>query len=259
MRISMTIAVRIARSTRFWLLSLAACALIQCFPAAVGAAPADRADRAPVQIWFVRHAESEINVATIPHPIADAGVSYPLTERGVKQAIEFARTHRSTPITAIYTSTLLRAIQTSDALAFTHGLALRLAPEAVEIDLGLTPDAPQLGEVYRELRHKWLVEQDIEARHGSGESLRDAQQRFVPFVRELMNRHAHDDGVVIVMAHGATLGFLVPMLASNIPSDFALRHPLTNTGVIKTELRDKSLVCTEWLGIPSSDFDRKDP
>ena len=33
------------------------------------------------------------------------------------------------------------------------------------------------------------------------------------------------------------------------PSDFALRHPLPNTGIIKTELRDSRLICTDWAGI----------
>ena len=69
-----------------------------------------------------------------------------------------------------------------------------------------------------------------------------------------MNRHADDTGVVIVMSHGATLGLLVPMLATNVPADFALRHPLRNTSIIKTELRDGALFCTEWAAIPNDQF-----
>jgi 2,3-bisphosphoglycerate-dependent phosphoglycerate mutase len=79
------------------------------------------------------------------------------------------------------------------------------------------------------------------------------QRRFLPFVREVMNRHALDSGIVVIVAHSATLGFMVPMLATNVPSDFALRHPLPNTGIIKTELRDSRLLCTDWAGVASFD------
>jgi hypothetical protein len=44
-------------------------------------------------------------------------------------------------------------------------------------------------------------------------------------------------------------GKAVPLLASNVPSDFALRHPLPNTGIIQTELRDSRLFCTEWADL----------
>jgi 2,3-bisphosphoglycerate-dependent phosphoglycerate mutase len=245
----MASAVRMVSSQRWWISLALAFALVASHPEL---ARADAETEGPLQIWFVRHAESELNVATLPHPVADAGVSYPLTKRGVEQAVAFADAHANTPILAIYTSTLLRAIQTSDALAFTHRIPLTLAPEAVEIDLGVEPDAADFSSIYQGLRHSWLTEQDLDARHGEGESLADAQRRFLPFVREVMNRHAHDRGVVVIMAHGATLGFLVPMLATNVPADFALQHPLTNTGVIKTVLKDNSLVCTEWVGVSSS-------
>ena len=57
--------------------------------------------------------------------------------------------------------------------------------------------------------------------------------------------------MVVIVAHAATLGFMVPVLAGNVPADFALLHPLPNTGIIKTELRDSRLFCIDWLGIPS--------
>lgn len=212
-----------------------------------------------LQIWFMRHAESELNVPTLPHPVPDAGVSYPLTKRGMEQARAFAAAHKATPVVAIYTSTRLRAIQTADALAFEHGLALTLAPQAAEIDLGIAPDDPNFRTLYQSLRTQWLSEGDLEAKHESGESLGDVQRRFLPFVRDVMNRHAHDRGVVIIMSHGATLGFLVPMIATNVPANFGLQHPLTNTGVIKTVLKDNSLVCTDWVGVSSEQFEDTTP
>ena len=209
----------------------------------------------PLQIWFIRHGESEINVPGRPRPVPDGGVSYPLTRKGVEQARALAAAVSAAPITKIYSSTHLRAIQTADAVAFDHTLTLSLAPEAVEIDFGIAPDSTQdVRAIYTDLARKWLVDKDFDARHGSGESFAEVQRRFLPFVREVMNRHALDSGVVVIVAHSATIGFMVPMLAGNVPADFALRHPLPNTGIIKTELRDSRLFCTDWAGIASNQF-----
>ena len=107
-----------------------------------------------LQIWFVRHAESEINVPTRPHTVPDGGVSYPLTQTGVEQATALSQAMASAPVTTVYSSTYLRAIQTADAIAFRHGLTLSLAPEAIEIDLGLKRDSEDVREVYGELARK---------------------------------------------------------------------------------------------------------
>ena len=207
------------------------------------------ANAAPLQIWFVRHGESEINLPG-PKPVPDDGVSYPLTRKGMEQARALVASLHGVAVTKIYTSTRLRAIQTADALAFDHGQTLTLAPEAVEIDFGPPPVSAEQGRaVYLDLVNKWFVGKDLDARAAGGESLAEVQRRFLPFAREVMNRHALDSGVVVIVAHGATLGYLVPMLATNVPADFALRHPLPNTGIIKTELRDSRLFCTEWAGL----------
>ena len=221
----------------------------------ITAAAADDAVRG-LEIWFIRHAESEINIPNSPRPVPDGGVSYPLTLKGMEQAKVLAESLADTPILAIHTSTHLRAVQTADAIAFKHNLTLALAPEAVEINLGIG-ESEDVRAVYLDLARKWVVDKDTEARHGGGESFADVQRRFLPFVRELMNRHALDTGVIVVVAHSATLGFMTPVLAPNIPADFAIRHPLPNTGIVKTELRDSKLFCTEWAGIPSGQFDLK--
>ena len=54
------------------------------------AAGAEPAGERTLQIWFVRHAESEINVASTKHSQPDDGVTYPLTPAGVQQAIALA-------------------------------------------------------------------------------------------------------------------------------------------------------------------------
>lgn len=237
----------------------------RAFVAAAGAAvaaaalPAAAQIGGPLQIWFIRHAESEINVPGSPRPVPDGGVSYPLTRKGVEQAKALAEATATAPVVAVYTSTYLRAVQTADAVAFRHDLPLTLAPEAVEVDLGIKPSSPEDSRtVYVELARKWTVDKDLEARHGEGESFADVQRRFLPFVREVMNRHAQDSGVVMIVAHAATIGFMVPVLAGNVPPDYAALHPLPNTGIVKTELRDSRLFCLDWLGIPGEELGSKE-
>ena len=213
-----------------------------------------------LQIWFIRHAESEINVPGTARPVPDGGMTYPLTRKGVEQAKSLAEATADAPIVAVYTSTYLRAVQTADAIAFRHDLTLSLAPEAVEVDLGIKAGSQEDSRaVYMELARKWTVDKDLEARHGEGESFADVQRRFLPFVREVMNRHAQDSGVVVIVAHAATLAFMVPVLASNVPADYALLHPMPNTGIVKTELRDSRLVCIDWLGIQGEELGSKEP
>jgi len=227
---------------------------------AVAAWPTRAQTGGALQIWFVRHAESEINIPGSPRPVPDGGMTYPLTRKGVEQAKALAEATADAPIVAVYASTYLRAVQTADAVAFRHDLTLTLAPEAVEVDLGIKPgSAEDSRAVYVELARKWTVEKDLEARHGEGESFADVQRRFLPFVREVMNRHAQDSGVVVIVAHAATLGFMVPVLAGNVPADYALLHPLPNTGIVKTELRDSRLFCLDWLGIPAEELGNKEP
>ena len=234
---------------------------LACAALTAAALPAFAAETSgALQIWFVRHAESEINVPGSPRPVPDGGVTYPLTRKGVEQAKALAEATADAPIVAIYTSTYLRAVQTADAVAFRHDLTLSLAPEAVEVDLGIKPGSTEDSRaVYVELARKWTLDKDLEARHGEGESFADVQRRFLPFVREVMNRHGQDSGVVVIVAHAATLGFMVPVLANNVPADYAVLHPLPNTGIIKTELRDSRLFCIDWLGIPAEELANKEP
>jgi len=245
----------------FGILATTLATTLACAALTAAALPAFAAETSgALQIWFVRHAESEINVPGSPRPVPDGGVTYPLTRKGVEQAKALAEATADAPIVAIYTSTYLRAVQTADAIAFRHDLTLSLAPEAVEVDLGIKPGSTEDSRaVYVELARKWTLDKDLEARHGEGESFADVQRRFLPFVREVMNRHGQDSGVVVIVAHAATLGFMVPVLANNVPADYAVLHPLPNTGIIKTELRDSRLFCIDWLGIPAEELANKEP
>jgi len=233
----------------------AACVLMTCC-VVQGIAHAENVHE-PLQIWFVRHAQSELNDDSYSHTAPDSGMSYPLTEHGIAQANAVADQLVGRTVLEIYTSTRLRAIQTADAIAFRQGLPLKLAPEAVEIDLDSASAATDMKSAYTDLTRRWIDDKDIEARNGDGESLLDLQRRFLPFVREVMNRHADDSGTIVIVSHSATLALMIPMLASNVPPKFALTHTPPNGSIVKTELRDGRLYCIDWADIPAASL--KDP
>ena len=159
-----------------------------------------------LQIWFVRHAESEINVPGNPRPVPDGGVPYPLTRKGVEQAKALAEATRCRAD---------RGDLHEHSAAGRSDCRRRRLPPRADADAGSRggrsrPRASKPGSqedpraVYVELARKWTVDKDFEARHGEGESFADVQRRFLPFVREVMNRHAQDSGVVMIVAHAAT-------------------------------------------------------
>src|SRR5690606_15020450 len=113
-----------ARHTRRAFLALSgALAMLTLLPAA--------ANDAPLQIWFIRHVQSVLNVPGTALTVPDRGVSYPLTRHGMEQARTLAESLSGAPIRKVYTSTHLRAIQTADAIALDHLLPLQLDRKSV--------------------------------------------------------------------------------------------------------------------------------
>ena len=209
-------------------------------------ADSSQADTYGPQIWFVRHAESEINVTDRWH-VPDADVTYPLTSKGMKQARSLAERTKDVPIIEIYASTRLRAIQTADAIAFTHQIPIRLAPEMVEIDIGAYGSEKSNPEIVRFLQDRWAT--DPSASYGEGESIVDLQNRVFPFIEQLMERHQNDEGVVIVAAHGGSISLgAVPLCHNEIFPDDLDPSDLPNTGILKTTIRSGKLICTNWVG-----------
>ena len=115
----------------------------------------------PLQIWFIRHAESEINVPGAPRPVPDGGLTYPLTRKGVAQAKTLADSAgRRADHGDLHEHAAARGPDRRCA-RLPHDLTLSLAPEAVEINLGIKPESHEDSRaVYLELARKWTVEKD---------------------------------------------------------------------------------------------------
>lgn len=198
-----------------------------------------------LEVWFVRHAESEFNVVDGPLPVPDDGVSYPLTPEGVRQAAMLGARFTGVEVDYLYSSTRLRTLQTADAISFRTGTPVRLAPAAVEVSLGPAPDLSRdVLPVFR----SW-AEGDEDARVGEeGESLADFKARFLPFWEELVAAYGDEDGRLVLVTHGGIIMFMLPELCPEVSRSYAMEHPMRNAEVVKTRLKSGQLQCLSWMG-----------
>jgi probable phosphoglycerate mutase len=213
--------------------------------AAVQAVPASAA-----QFLFIRHAESTTNAgsASTPEELLDP----PLTALGQQQAVNLAGYLSSFDVTSIYTSAYQRT-------------ALTIAPTAAEFGLTPTADA-RTNEWYvgdtgsgtidytaiYAVVGQWIAGNTAAKLNApNAESLDDMVARVLPAWQEILTAHKDDEGVVVIVGHGAEMGFVMPYLVNNVSLSFAGSHSLGNTGIIDVRLdgNDNPYV-TNWQGVP---------
>lgn len=199
-----------------------------------------------LEVWFVRHAESEFNVVDGPLPVPDDGVSYPLTPEGVRQAAMLGARFTGIDVDYLYSSTRLRTLQTAGAISLRTGTPVRLAPAAVEVSFGPAPDLSRdVLPVFR----RW-AEGDDDVRAGEeGESLEDFRARFMPFWEELVAAHGDEEARLVLVTHGGIIMFMLPELCPEVSRSYAMEHPMRNAELVKTRLKSGQLQCLSWMGV----------
>lgn len=80
------------------------------------------------RVYFVRHAQSEANVARV-----HGGPHHPLSKKGMEQAAFIAERCSKLPLQALFASDMVRAQQTGQAIAERTGLQLQTAEDLCEI------------------------------------------------------------------------------------------------------------------------------
>ncbi len=200
-----------------------------------------------LEVWFVRHAESEFNVVDGPLPVPDEGVTYPLTPEGVRQAAVLGARFTGVEVDYLYSSTRLRTLQTADAISFRTGVPVRLAPAAVEASFGPAPD---LGRDVLPIFRRW-AEGDTRARASeAAESLEDFKARFLPFWEELVDAYGDDTGRLVLVTHGGVIMFMLPELCPEVTRAYVMERPVGNAEIVKTVLENGQLRCLSWMGEP---------
>ena len=200
-----------------------------------------------MKIYFVRHGESEANVL---HEFSNRGLKHGLTATGIQQAQALAESLRGVPVTAIFSSPLLRARQTAEILSGVLGIAHQVTDALREFDCGIFKGKSDAAgwHAQEQLYKAWLVRQEWEQRIEQGESFVDMQQRFVPFVDELVRNYGTSTDAIVLVGHGGIYKCMLPLVLQNIDFQFSAKHGLSHTAMVVAELHPKGLICTGWGG-----------
>ena len=178
------------------------------------------------EVWLIRHGESEGNRGGLLQGQKD----YPLSARGRQQVVRLAERLRAVRFAALYSSDLTRALDTARGVAETTALAPIIDARLREIDVGtwsgLTP--AQAHASHPEEYANWQRRRDPTHRRGGGESYLDLQQRIVPTVTEIAQRHPGQR--VLIIAHGGSINaYLCGVLG--MPLDAMWRLAQDNTAI----------------------------
>lgn len=204
-----------------------------------------------MQLYFVRHGESEANVQQI---LANRGLTHPLTEKGRAQAETLAARLGSVGITHIYCSPLLRAQETGQILSRAWGVPVTLTDALREFDCGIWEGRGDLEarQGWDAIWHAWHQQHDHDYKAEDGESFNDLTARFGPFIDGLIAQFGSTDARLALIGHGGLYMSVLPTVLHNVPAEFALSHAPGNTAFVLAELRSGALICTEWCDIPLS-------
>lgn len=202
-----------------------------------------------MRLYFVRHGESEANLA---REFSNQGFKHPLTPRGVTQATELAARLAGQGIAQIYTSPLQRAVQTAEILAEAWDLPVIVADALREWDVGGyegTSD-PRGWELHRWVQEEWFVHRRLDQRMPGGESFRDIAARFVPFLDQLVRAPGQE--ALLLVGHGGLYHAMLPAVLANIDYALVERRPMSPTDYVLAETSAAGLSCRMWCGVALS-------
>ncbi len=201
-----------------------------------------------MRIYFVRHGESEANIA---HIFSNRDLPHWLTEKGIAQAQALAEVLCGQSITAIYSSPIPRAQQTTEIIVNACRLPFTLTPALREWDTGIyegRDDAAGWAS-HEQVQQDWFWHNKLDSRMPEGESFNDMRARFLPFVDAVLATHYNADEAVVLLAHGGLYHAMLPLVLPNIDRAFVAAHPLTHTAIVRAELGEQGLRCFDWNGV----------
>lgn len=202
-----------------------------------------------MKLYFIRHGES---MANLLGEFSNSGFKHPLTEAGVEQARTAARSLAGLAVERVYSSPVMRAVQTAQILRESlGGPPLQIAEALREWSVGIyegTTD-PVGWELHRQVQDLWFNHQQLDSRMPGGESFRDIQDRFIPFVEGLAAEGTSSDQNIILVSHGGLYTAMLPAVLKNVDFAFARRHGIPYTGYVVAETQPTGLYCLSWCGV----------
>jgi broad specificity phosphatase PhoE len=201
-----------------------------------------------MRLYFVRHGESTANLL---REFSNSGVKHPLTEKGVEQARAVARGLSGLLVEQIYSSPVMRAVQTAQILAESLQAPLEVTEALREWSVGIyegTTD-PVGWELHRQVQDDWFIHQKFDSRMPGGESFREIQERFIPFIEGLVRNGGNPNRSIVLVGHGGLYVAMLPTIFRNVDSAFARQHGFSYTSYAVAETRSDGLCCSSWCGV----------
>ncbi len=164
-----------------------------------------------VQLFFIRHAESEANRLDM----LAGQLDYPLTEKGRNDIALIARQlHSEHTIDMIISSPLKRAAQTAEAFANQYALPVQTDKRLIEQDIGIFQ-----GKSYAELKNDKRYEHDRTKRWNwvppNGESYKMMADRLHSFFEDCIRDFQGKK--VLIVTHAVTLRIIKGLLENTLP------------------------------------------
>lgn len=199
-----------------------------------------------MKLYFTRHGESQANIERI---ISNRDLPHPLTDKGRIQAIALAERLVGATIGAIYASPILRAQQTAQIIGERLGLPVQTSDALREFDCGVMEGkgSAEAWAAHEEVIAAWANHDYAQCIPG-GESFADMEQRFVPFVHQLVAQYAGQTSAILLISHGSLLHHMLPLVLQNVDREFVAQHPLRNCACVCTTVNQNSIACTDWDG-----------
>lgn len=170
-----------------------------------------------MKITFIRHGESEANVAGYIND--DPTKPVHLTEKGRAQAESLASSLRSEPFTLAYASEFPRAIETASILLRHHACQLMINPRLNERRTGM--DGLPVDAFIELVRHD-----PLRVKPGKGESFLEQMERLRGFLDETAARQP--EAMVLAVSHENPI--LAALALSGKDPEEIVRGSLANCG-----------------------------
>ncbi|MDF7639375.1 histidine phosphatase family protein [Lactobacillus sp. ESL0791] len=176
---------------------------------------------------LIRHGEPDINVHD--------DFQRPLTAHGQVQAQRLTKLLASVPYMAVFSSPLIRAIRTVQPVALAHGLKAQTSNLLVERKMPVWFEDGQEFTDYVE--RQWS---DFTFAKNGGESLKQAQTRYVQFISRL-----DETAVAAVGSHGTVMSTIYELVHPGMGFVFWQRLPYA--AVLRVKLKHGAFIRAELL------------
>ncbi len=164
------------------------------------------------RVILVRHSRTAWNDPDLQTQRFRGTMDVPLTEQGLAQARITAQRLAHWPVTAVYSSPLQRAARMAEILAQPRHLTPQLVPDLSSMSYG-----QWAGLTHQEVARRWpdlyrrWNEDPFDVPVPDGENLRDLVRRAFAALKEILERHADGDSVVIVSHQVVTRALICAM------------------------------------------------